>query len=85
MGVGMGVYLQLVQSYHFCPCNSAITVRFEEEMYMAFESDGMVSVTILASSPALFSYNIIVTAMDIEAIRKYWMYVRMYVYSISTL
>ena len=52
---------------------------------MAFESDGMVSVTILASSPALFSYNIIVTAMDIEAIRKYWMYVRMYVYSISTL
>ena len=84
MAVARVYILQLVQSYHFCPCNSAITVRFEEEMYMAFESDGMVSVTILASSPALFSYNIIVTAMDIEAIRKYCI-IYVYVYSISTL
>ena len=42
---------------------------------MASESDGMVTVTILASNPTIFSYNITVSAMDIEAMGNYCMYV----------
>ena len=52
---------------HFC---AAITVQFEQDMYMVNESDGMVDVRVAASGRASFEYTITVTPMDLTATSK---------------
>jgi len=54
-------------SYSFC---AAITVEFEQDMYMVDESDGMVDVTVIASGRTSFEYTFTVTPMDLTATSK---------------
>ena len=55
-------------SYSFC---AAITVEFEQDMYMVDESDGMVDVTVIASGRTSFTYTFTVTPMDLTATSKF--------------
>ena len=57
-----------VHSYSFC---AAITVQFEQDMYMVDESDGMVDVTVIASGRTSFTYMFTVTPMDLTATSKF--------------
>ena len=52
----------------FC---AAITVEFEQDMYMVDESDGMVDVTVIASGRSSFEYTFTVTPMDLTATSKF--------------
>ena len=51
------------------PC-AAITVQFEQDMYMVRESDGMVDVRVVASGRTSFAYTFTVTHMDLTATSK---------------
>ena len=53
---------------HFC---TAITVQFEQDTYMADESDGMVDVRVAASGRTSFEYTFTVTPMDLTATGKF--------------
>ena len=64
-------YLVRIYFSSISPHFPDITVQFERDMYMAFERDGMVDVRIISSSPASFPYDIMVSAMDIEAVGTY--------------
>ena len=52
----------------FC---AAITVQFEQDMYMVDESDGMVDVTVIASGQTSYEYTFTVTPMDLTATSKF--------------
>ena len=51
--------------------HAAITIQFEEDMYMVDESDGMVDVTLVASGRTSFEYTFTVTPMDLTATSKF--------------
>ncbi len=53
---------------HFC---AAITVQFEQDTYMADESDGTVDVEVAASGRTSFKYTFTVTPMDLTATSKF--------------
>ena len=50
---------------------AAITVQFEQDMYMAEESDGMVDVRVVASGRTSFEYTFTVTPMDLTATSEF--------------
>ena len=52
----------------FC---AAITVQFEQDMYMVDESDGMVDVTVIASGRTSFEYTFTLTPMNLTASSKF--------------
>ena len=62
--------IALVKAFlHFC---AAITVQFEQDMYMVDESDGMVDVRVAASGRTSFEYTVTVTpGMDLTATSKF--------------
>ena len=51
--------------------HAAITVHFEEDMYMVQESDGMVDITLVASGRTSFEYTFTVTPMNLTATSKF--------------
>ena len=57
-----------MHSYSFC---AAITVEFEQDMYMVDESDGMVDVTVIASGRTSFEYTFTVNPMDLTATSRF--------------
>ena len=52
---------------HFC---AAVTVQFEQDVYMVVESHGTVDVKVAASGRASFEYTFTVTPMDLTATSK---------------
>ena len=51
--------------------HAAITVHFEEDMYMVQESDGVVDITLVASGRTSFEYTVTVTPMDLTATSRF--------------
>ena len=61
---------ELVSACFFLPFYAAITVQFEQDMYMVQESEGMVDIRVVTSGRTSFDYTFTVTSMDITATSK---------------
>ena len=55
---------------HFYSLSTDITVQFEQDMYMVRESEGILTVKVVASGRTSFKYMFTVTSMNITATSK---------------
>ena len=62
---------ELVSACFFLPFYAAITIQFEQDMYMVQESEGMIDIRVVTSGRTSFDYTFTVTSMDITAMSKY--------------
>ena len=66
---------ELVSACFFLSFYAAITIQFEQDMYMVQESEGMVDIRVVTSGRTSFDYTFTVTSMDITATSKYMLMV----------